>query len=101
MILEVFENIFKICPFRRANLNSVGLGGINTSLPLLANELSDIDTEGEYFKELCHDYVCKQMIDKELSDFIERNTQDQSDCSLWKELHNGHLISSVFGEIFN
>ena len=75
--------------------------GINTSLPLSANDLSDIDTEAEYFKELCHDYVCEQVIDKELSDFIERNTQDQSDCSLWKELHNGRLTSSTFGEIFN
>ena len=49
--------------------------GINTSLAVLANELSDIDTEGEYFKDLCHDYVCEQVIDKELSDFIERNTR--------------------------
>ena len=28
VILEVLENIFKICPFKRTNSNSVGLGGL-------------------------------------------------------------------------
>ena len=30
VILGVLENIFEICPFKRTNLNSVGLGGLNT-----------------------------------------------------------------------
>ena len=29
VILGVLENIFEICPFKRTNLNSVGLGGLN------------------------------------------------------------------------
>ena len=29
VILRVLENIFEICPFKRTNLNSVGLGGLN------------------------------------------------------------------------
>ena len=28
VILGVLENIFEICPFKRTNLNSVGLGGL-------------------------------------------------------------------------
>ena len=33
VILGVLENIFEICPFKRTNLNSVGLGGlISTSM---------------------------------------------------------------------
>ena len=28
VILGVLENIFEICPFKRTNLNNVGLGGL-------------------------------------------------------------------------
>ena len=28
VILGVLKNIFEICPFKRTNLNSVGLGGL-------------------------------------------------------------------------
>ena len=31
-ILGVLENIFEICPFKRTNLNSVGLGGLSRRL---------------------------------------------------------------------
>ena len=32
VILGVLENIFEICPFKRTNLNSVGLGGLMEGL---------------------------------------------------------------------
>ena len=36
VILGVLKNIFEICPFKRTNLNSVGLGGLNCEVhPLL------------------------------------------------------------------
>ena len=34
-----------------------------------------------------------------VSDFIEQATRGQSDCNLWRLLHNGRLSSSIFGEI--
>ena len=45
VILGVLENIFEICPFKRTNSNSVGLGGLKRSLglydrSLLAHEFS-------------------------------------------------------------
>ena len=33
VILGVLENIFEICPFKRTNLNSVGLGGLKEVAP--------------------------------------------------------------------
>ena len=50
---------------------------------------------------ICQSYVSEQMIDQPLVDFVEQTTQSQSDCSLWKELHNGCLTSSIFSEICN
>ena len=57
------------------------------SLPQSALDLSAINTEGEYFKDICQSYVSEQIIDQPLVDFVEQTTRSQSDCSLWKELH--------------
>ena len=39
MILGVLENIFEICPFKRTNLNSVGLGGLNRTHTLFQTKI--------------------------------------------------------------
>ena len=59
------------------------------------------DTESEYFKEVCCEYEKEQVIDDTLSAFVEQNTTGQSECQLWKMLHNGRLTSSVVGEIMH
>ena len=41
------------------------------------------------------------MIDGTLSYFIEQNTARQSECQLWRILHNGRPTSSIVGEIFH
>ena len=71
------------------------LDSCDRSLPQSALDLNDVNTEGEYFKDICQSYVSEQIIDHPLVDVVEQTTLSQSDCSLWKELHNGHLTSSV------
>ena len=73
----------------------------NRELPSLVQDLALVDVEGEYFRELCLDYVSEQVIDQKLSDFIEESTRQQSNSDLWYELHNGRITSSVFGEIMS
>ena len=72
-----------------------------TSLPQSTIDFDEINPQGKYFKEVCHEYMSEQVIDQTLSDFIERETQQQSVCTLWKDLHNGRITSSKFGEIYN
>ena len=62
--------------------------GSDTSLPPSALECQGTDTESEYFKEVCCEYEKEQVIDDTLSAFIEQNTTGQSECQLWKMLHN-------------
>ena len=71
------------------------------SLPQSALDLNAINTVVEYFKDICQSYVSEQIFDQGLVDFVEQTIRSQSDCSLWKELHNGCLTSSVYGEICN
>ena len=73
--------------------------GNDTTLTQSAIELDGIDTESEYMKELCSEFEQEQVIDTTLSDFIEQITHGQSDCKLWRLLHNGRITSSMFGEI--
>ena len=73
--------------------------GVNTTLPQSAMELDEIDTGSEYMKELCSEFEQEQIIDATLSNFIEQATRGQSECNLWRLLHNGRLTSSSFGEI--
>lgn len=73
--------------------------GEGMCLPENALDLASIDTAGEYFKELCHEYMEEQVIDKTLTEFIERSTREQSKSPLWIALRNGRITSSVFGEI--
>ena len=40
VILGVLENIFEICPFKRTNLNSVGLGGLIIVISFLTQSSS-------------------------------------------------------------
>ena len=75
--------------------------GSDTSLPPSALEYQGTDTESEYYKEVCCEYEKEQVIDETLSAFIEQNTTGQSECQLWKMLHNGRLTSSVVGEIMD
>ena len=73
--------------------------GINTALPQSAIELDGVNTETEYFKELCREFEQEQIINSTLSNFIEQVTHGQSSCDLWMLLHNGRITSSLFGEI--
>ena len=41
------------------------------------------------------------MIDDTSSAFIEQSTTGQSECQLWKMLHNGRVTSSVVGKIMH
>ena len=65
--------------------------GSDTSLPPSALECQGTDPEIQYFKEVCCEYEKEQVIDDTLSAFIEQNTTGQSECQLWKMLHNGRL----------
>ena len=75
--------------------------GFDTSLPQSAIECEGIHTQSEYLKEACREYEKEQVIDDTLSAFIEQNTKGQSECQLWKMLHNGRITSSVVGEIMH
>ena len=75
--------------------------GSDTSLPPSAVECQGTDTDSEYFKEVCCEYEKEQVIDDTLSAFVEQNTTGQSECQLWKMLHNGRLTSSIVGEIMH
>ena len=59
------------------------------------------DTQGVYFKEVCNNYMSEQVIDQTLSNFIESETRQQSNCALWRDLHNGRITSSRFSEIYH
>ena len=50
-------------------------------------------------KELCSDFEHKQVINATLSDFFEHANLRQSDCNLWRLIHNGRITSSTFSEI--
>ena len=72
---------------------------ISTSIPHQHTTCRQ-STLKEYFQELCHEYVIEQVIDQQLSDFVENETSKQSDSMLWKKLHYGRITSSsVFGEV--
>jgi hypothetical protein len=71
----------------------------NIQLPQSALDLASIDINGVYFMEACQDYISEQVLDDVLKNFIEQNTTQQAESSLWKLLHNGRLTSSMFGEI--
>ena len=75
--------------------------GSDTSLPPSALECQGTDPEIQYFKEVCCEYEKEQVIDDTLSAFIEQNTTGQSECQLWKMLHNGRVTSSVVSEIMH
>ena len=72
-----------------------------TSLPQSAVELQDIDIQGVYLKEVCNNYMSEQVIDQTLSNFIESETQQQSNCALRRDLRNGRITSSRFSEIYH
>ena len=75
--------------------------GSDTSLPPSALKCQGTDPEIQYFKEVCCEYKKEQMIDDTPSAFIEQSTTRQSECQLWKTLHNGRITSSVVGEIMH
>ena len=75
--------------------------GSDTSLPPSALECQGTDPESEYFKEVCCEYEKELVIDDTLSAFIEQSTTGQSECQLWKMLHNGRVTSSVVGKIMH
>ena len=68
-------------------------------LPDTVPDLADIDPDCTVFKELCHLYEEQQVLSEELSEQIEMLTVTQRQCSLWRDLHNGRITSSNFGQI--
>jgi hypothetical protein len=71
------------------------------SLPLSACELSEIDHSEIYLEELCHAFGDEQIITSSLSQYIHHATLEQGDSSLWKDLRNGRITSSIFASVTN
>ena len=70
-------------------------------LPSSATEFTEVNVTSAYFMELCRTYVAEQKVSLDLASFIHDSTTDQYNSSLWCDLWNGRLTSSMFHTIVN
>ena len=70
-------------------------------VPSECEALRDIDLQSAYFQELVTQHMSAQSIPTTVAAHIESITREQSKSSLWHQLHNGRITSSIFGDIIH